>query len=149
MPNWKIAKAFGRAQHGSSSAAANMARDRFKADLDSYTKPDANERAEAFGRGDAEAWMDDQKSERLTHGFEDPDRRHAVREAFNNEAEEMRTDDALQADFDREFDDAIARHSDGRPTTGRGSDDDIRGMAIDMLKNGSDISDVLRLLRGE
>lgn len=149
MPDWKMAIAFGRAQRGSSSKAAKMARERFESDINHYSQPDASARAEAFHRGSEEGWMDDRASERLTRGFEDPNRRQEVRERFNDAAEEMRTDKALQEDFDREFDDAIARHSEGRPESGRGSDDDIRGEAIDMLKNGSDISDVLRLLRGE
>ena len=53
------------------------------------------------------------------------------------------TDLALQKGFDEEFDQAIRRHE-----LPREIEDDLRNEAIDMLKTGRDISDVLEFLRG-
>lgn len=53
------------------------------------------------------------------------------------------SDRALQKGFDEEFDQAIRRHDLSRETEA-----DLRNEAIDMLKTGRDISDVLEFLRG-
>jgi hypothetical protein len=62
---------------------------------------------------------------------------------------DKRSDAALKKDFEREFDRAIKQHVSKDPNRGKLSVDEVRNQAIDMLKSGTDISDVLRFLRGD
>lgn len=62
---------------------------------------------------------------------------------------DKRSDAALNKDFEREFDRAVKQHVSEDPNRGKWSEGEVRNQAIDMLKSGADISDVLRFLRGD
>lgn len=63
--------------------------------------------------------------------------------------EDKQSDAALNKDFEQEFDRAVKQHTLDDPNRGKWSEDEVRNQAIDMLKSGADISDVLRFLRGD
>lgn len=60
-----------------------------------------------------------------------------------NRALDADSDKMLQADFDKAFEEALEKHG------GDGNIDAVRKSAIEMLKSGQDIGDVLRFLKGE
>lgn len=107
MPNWtklkKMAEAFGRASHGKNDAekpVAKWARDRFNKDADHYVDdPDAAERAEAFNRGNEEAWMDDNAIKREM-GMDKYRARPDEVERRMDERGEARTDERLGEELD-------------------------------------------------
>lgn len=87
-----------------------------------------------------------------------PDCGNAIQRQFDN-AITNQTDEALEKDFDEGFKAALAkRRGKIRDAMGDARDadesanagiDDIRKTAIEMLKSGQDIGDVLRILKGE
>lgn len=62
---------------------------------------------------------------------------------------DKRSDAALNKAFEQEFDSAVKRHASEDPSRGKWTEDEVRSQAIDMLKSGADISDVLGFLRGD
>ena len=172
MANWKkMAEAFGRATFGRNdkeNPAIKVARDSYKRDLDNYLKDkDAAERAEAFNRGNEEAWMDERSIVR------DKDGRPDIRLESNDVAEargDARLDDNLQRDFDEAFEEAVARRKedrlnewdwDGKPENQVGDDWDysaakdrddaaeqqVRDEMIKELKSGMPLSDFFERYR--
>lgn len=108
---WKMAKAFGRAVFGKNNKetpAAKMARDVYGRDLRNYTKDkDAASRAEAFNRGNEEAWMDERSLTRNKDGY--PDVKIESQEVVDARGD-AHLDDELQKEFNDAFDDAAERH---------------------------------------
>lgn len=142
MANWnKIAEALGRAAHrpNTSSKLASETFDR------------------AIKAGAADDYL-----EGASKGFEDDLKLHKSdnysADAYDDMTDEL-TDKALQKDFDEAFEAALAkRRGKIRDAMGdaRGAEeaadagiDDIRRAAIEMLKSGQDIGDVIRILEGE
>ena len=110
---WQMAKAFGRATFGKNNKenpTIKAVRDSYRRDLDNYVKDkDAAERAEAFNRGNEEAWLDGRSIVR------DKDGRPDVRLESKDVAEargDARLDDELQRDFDEGFEEAFKKESD-------------------------------------
>ena len=77
-------------------------------------------------------------------------------------ADEVHTEDALQDDFDKAFEEAMTKrgdkiragyklegHEDLSDEANDNAIDKIRRTAIEMLKKGEDIGDVLRILEGK
>lgn len=111
MSKWKMAKAFGRAVFGKNNKenpTAKMVRDVYDRDLRNYTKDkDAADRAEAFNRGNTEAWMDERSIVRGKDGR--PDVKLESQDVVEARGD-ARLDDELRRDFSDAFDDAAERH---------------------------------------
>lgn len=79
--------------------------------------------------------------------------------AYRDKVEDAYTDMRLRKDFDEAFEEALAKRRDKiRDAMGDARDadeaadagiDDVRKAAIEMLKSGQDIGDVIRILKGE
>lgn len=112
MAMWKkIAEAFGRAAYGKNNAEkpiVKWARDRFDKDVDRYADPEASARAEAFARGQDEAWMDAQEIKRKM-GMDKYRANPDEAERRMDELGEVHTDERLEQDFDEGFNSAIKR----------------------------------------
>lgn len=166
--NWKkIAEAFGRAvndpgatQNGRKLVFESKTVKNRPGDVAYDDKDTPAQRAFKHGlfEGDEEyAIAKDATRER--YDGEDPDVRRNVMEDEFERREDIVTDNRLEKEFDKGFEAALAkRRSNIRNAMGdaRGAEeaadagiDDIRKAAIEMLKSGKDIGDVLRILRGE
>lgn len=108
---WQMAKAFGRAAFGKNdkeNPAIKAARDSYRRDLDNFVKDkDAAERAEAFNRGNEEAWMDERSIVRDKDGR--PDVKLESKDVVEARGD-ARLDDNLQRDFDKALDEAAENH---------------------------------------
>lgn len=158
MANWKkMAEAFGRAVQDPerSRAGDRLVRDaaaRFERPREKY-EPE-------FDRVTREPWTDEAQDVNRAfvkgelHGWKDASNAKNVGKDFD----EM-TDRGLQDDFDKSFEEALikrrgkirdamddVRDADEAADAGI---EDIRKAAIEMLKSGHDIGDVIRILKGE
>ena len=151
---WQMAKAFGRAVFGKSdkeNPAAKMARDVYGRDLRNYVDKDAAGRAEAFNRGNEEAWMDNRSIVRGKDGR--PDVKLESEDVVEARGD-ARLDDNLQQDFDEGFEasfnrakgtfnEAMDKLGGYTPEDKEQAYDRLRQLMIDKLKNGEPIQDVL------
>ena len=166
--NWKkIADAFGRAikdpgatQKGRKLVFESETVKNRPGDVDYYDEDTPAQRA--FKRGMVEGneeYSIARDATRERYDGEDPDVRRNVMEDEFERREDIVTDNRLKKEFDKGFEEALAkRRGEIRNAMGdaRGAEeaadagiDDIRKTAIEMLKSGQDIGDVLRILRGK
>lgn len=166
--NWKkIAEAFGRAvndpgatQKGRKLVFESKTVKNRPGDVAYDDKDTPAQRAFKHGmfEGDEEyAIAKDATRER--YDGEDPDVRRNVMEDEFERREDIVTDNRLEKEFDEGFDAALAKRrgkirdamgdAHGAEEAADAGIDDIRKAAIEMLKSGKDIGDVLRILRGE
>lgn len=142
MANWKkMAEAFGRAMHRPNTSSKLA--------------------SETFDRA-TKAGAADDYLEGASKGFEDELKLHKsddyTTNAYDNKTDKL-TDEALQKDFDEAFEAALAKRrgkileamgdARGAEEAADAGIDDIRKAAIEMLKSGRDIGDVIRILKGE
>ena len=166
MANWKkMAEAFGRAMSKSRTpnSTTKAVRNSYETDLNNYLKdPESKARAESFYKGQAMGDVDE-ATIRNKIGTDKwrANRGGAVTQRRNN-LEDAATDEALQRDFDQGFEEALKKrgdkvrsaytlegHEDLSNQAADNATNEIRRIAIEMLKKGEDIGDVLRILRGE
>ena len=147
MSKWAMAKAFGRAMMEPLKAKnAGKVRD----EIGGIAKNlDAGPR-EAYGEGVTEGFNDLGQAVQFEKKRKIPELRKRMDE-LSDEA----TDRSLQSEFDEEINRALKGAADRQHSTNRGDmlgtvndiEDDFREQAIEMLKEGKPIEDVLDILK--
>lgn len=160
MANWKkIAEAFGRAFNSPAATIRNqelIADSKTVKSLPGRRQSDLTPEQRAAQKGyDEGERLNDAVDADLGENSYDAERAGVYRD----KVEDAYTDMQLRKDFDEAFEEALAkRRGKIRDAMGDAHDaeeaadagiDDIRKAAIEMLKSGRDIGDVLRILRGE
>lgn len=138
---WAMAKAFGRAMMEPLKAKnAGKVREEVGGIA---KKLDAGPR-EAYGEGVTEGFNDLGKALQFEKKRKIPELRKRM-----NELSDEATDKSLQNDFDEAIDEAIKYNTKYDPQRGRWTEEEVREGAIEFLKGGAKIEDVMDFLRGK